>query len=223
MKTKKLYLSLVIILSILVLAIYHVYLKDTRESVQIAVVGPISGDGAKTWNLTIQAIKLYLDTINNKEKIDKKIVLKVFDDQNNPVLAKAKAIKIAEQNQAVAVIGHDYSSCSISGGEIYHKYGIPAISTSSTNVKVTENNPWYFRTTFNDNSQGRLLANYAKNVLGYNTVSIIHKDRTAGNYLAQVFRENAIELKMLVLKLIFYLITTLMNNILLELAFGIKI
>ena len=35
-----------------------------------------------------------------------------------------QALEIVKQNRAVAVIGHWYSSASMSGGEIYKKYHI---------------------------------------------------------------------------------------------------
>ncbi len=190
-KHRKLFWSIGLVLSVFLWIGYNQYFK-IQDAIHIAVVGPLSGEGALSWKLTLQAIQLYFDSINQKGGINgKTITLDAFDDQNDPIQAKAKALEIVEQNQAVAVIGHHYSSCSISGGEVYLKSGIPAVSTSSTNVKVTENNPWYFRTIFNDNLQGRFLAHYAQKVLGYQTVSIIHKDRTHGNYLAQVFKDTS--------------------------------
>jgi potassium-dependent mechanosensitive channel len=196
LQQRKLFWTIALILSILLWMGYKQYLKIS-ESIHIAVIGPLSGEGARSWQLSVQAIQLYFDKINQKGGINGKIItLDMFDDQNDPQQAKAKALEIVEQNQAVAVIGHHYSACSISGGEVYLKYGIPALSTHSTNVKVTENNPWYFRTIFDDNLQGRFLAHYAKKVLGYETVTIIHKDRTDGNYLAEVFKQTAHKLEM---------------------------
>jgi len=188
---RKLFWSIALVLSVFLWIGYNQYLK-IQDAIHIAVVGPLSGEGARSWQLTVQAIQLYFDSINQKGGINGKIItLDTFDDQNDPIQAKAKALKIVQQNQAVAVIGHHYSSCSISGGKVYLKSGIPAVSTRSTNVKVTENNPWYFRTIFDDNLQGSFLAHYAQKVLGYQTVSIIHKVRTDGNDLAQVFKDTS--------------------------------
>ncbi|HAI69448.1 MAG TPA: hypothetical protein DCM38_08440, partial [Gammaproteobacteria bacterium] len=145
-KHRKLFWSIGLVLSVFLWIGYNPYFK-IQDAIHIAVVGPLSGEGARSWKLTLQAIQLYFDSINQKGGINGKIItLDAFDDQNDPIQAKAKALEIVEQNEAVAVIGHHYSSCSISGGEVYLKSGIPAVSTSSTNVKVTENNPWYFRT-----------------------------------------------------------------------------
>ncbi len=100
--------------------------------------------------LMSQAIKLYFEEFNKQEKINgKRIELNIFDDQNgctgDKAKAKEEALKIVRDNRFVAVIGHWYSSCSITGGKIYKKYGIPAITPGSVKKEVTENNPWYFR------------------------------------------------------------------------------
>ncbi len=188
--SKKQLWAAAIILPVFIWASYSLFFKE--QSIHVAIVGPMSGDNAVAWKLTVQAAQLYFDTLNKKGGVNgKPIILDVFDDQNDPVNANARAVEIVEQDRAVAVIGHDYSSCSISGGKVYAKHRIPAVSTSSTNVKVTENNDWYFRTIFNDSLQGRFLAHYAKKVLGHQKVSVIYKGRTKGNYLAQVFEETS--------------------------------
>jgi len=166
-----------------------------HDPIHIAFVGPLTGNGAPEGNSLQQGVQLYVDMINEKGGIDgKKIVLDSFDDKNNADLAKAQAKKIVEQNQAIAVIGHYYSSASMSGGEEYKRAEIPAITPSSTNIDVTKNNDWYFRTVFNDKLQGRFLAHYLKKVLNQDEVTIIHEDLPYGSYLAQVFEETAKEL-----------------------------
>ncbi len=168
----------------------HNYFKPEKEPIHVAFAGPMSGEGAMAGKLMTQAIQLYLDTINKNGGVHgRKIIFDIFDDRNHTKEAKTKAIEIVRKNQAVAVIGHWYSSTSISAGEIYKKYGIPAITPGSTNINVTKNNPWYFRNIFNANASGQFLANYVKQVLQQNTVSIIHESDAYGAYLAQVFAE----------------------------------
>ena len=120
--------------------------RPDSEPIHIAMVGPLSGSGASVGKSFKQGIQLCLDTINEKGGINgRRIVLDEFDDANDSQKAKEMAQTIVEQNQAIAVIGHHFSSCSISAGEVYKTYGIPAITPASTNNKVTKGNPWYFR------------------------------------------------------------------------------
>lgn len=161
------------------------------DEIHIAFVGPLTGADADEGRALKQGVELYIKQLNEKDGgiNGKRIVLDVYDDQNKPDLAKKAAREIVQANKAVAVIGHYYSSCSIAAGEIYKQAGIPAITPGSTNVKVTEENEWYFRTIFNDDLQGRYIANYLKKVLKYNTVSVIHHDNTYGKDLAHVLEE----------------------------------
>ncbi|HHB92101.1 MAG TPA: mechanosensitive ion channel [Thioploca sp.] len=168
------------------------YLK--QKPIHIAFIGPMSGNGAAAGKLMTQAIQMQLDKVNAKGGINgQQILLSSFDDKNDKTQAKQQALAIVKQNKTVAVIGHWYSSASISGGEIYKKYKIPAITPGSTNVNVTLNNDWYFRTIFNAKSSGQFLANYVKKVFKQN-VTIIQEKAAYGAYLADVFAETTIQM-----------------------------
>ncbi|MEN8218848.1 MAG: ABC transporter substrate-binding protein [Pseudomonadota bacterium] len=196
MKTKYLKIFILSVVNAVILSIiawmgFKFFGKDDT-AIHIAFVGPMSGQSAKVGQSTAQAIQLYLDRINKQGGInDQKIVLDIFDDQNSKTQASKVAQEIAIQNSAIAVIGHNYSSCSINGGKVYKQYRIPAVSPASTNIKVTQNNDWYFRTVFNDNLQASFLANYAKHVLQQETVSIIYTDATYSSYLVKVFEKTS--------------------------------
>ncbi|OQW95276.1 MAG: hypothetical protein BWK79_03015, partial [Beggiatoa sp. IS2] len=169
--------------------------KTSRETIHIAVVGPMSGTNASEGNSFVRGAKLYIDEINESGGVNgKRLALDIFDDENDIGKASEKAQAIVDKNRAVAVIGHYYSSCSIAGGKIYKEQGIPAITPASTSMDVTLDNPWYFRTIFNDKLQGRFLAHYLKKVLKQDVISIIHEDLTYGAYLASVLEESAQQL-----------------------------
>ena len=182
----------------LIIFIWYDYNKfiSKQESIHIAMVGPISGSGAIKGRSVLKGINLYLDELNQNGGIDgKKVLLTIYDDQNDKNKAFEKAQEIAEQNKAIAIIGHWYSSCSINAGKIYKKHGIPAITPGATNIKVTDSE-WYFRALFNDRSQGKFLANYANKVLRHKTAAIIHEDLAYGSYLADIFEKTAKEIGM---------------------------
>jgi potassium-dependent mechanosensitive channel len=196
MKTKIFLLSAIILFAVLWFA-YHEYLREYGKAIHIAFAGPMSGEGATAGRLMTQAIELYFEKINERGGINgKKLILEKFDDQNNAEIAQQKALEIVQKNTAVAVIGHWYSSASISAGEIYKKYQIPAITPGSVNIKVTEGNEWYFRNIYNAKDSGQFLANYVKYVFKQDKVSIIREKAAYGSYLAEVFEEQALKLGM---------------------------
>jgi len=194
---KKIILSIILAISsfLILLSFYKTYSKKKLDPYCIAVAAPFSGEGKLIGKSIIQGISLYIEKINSEGGIDnRKIKLIKYDDNNDPKMAEKAAYDISKNDEILAVIGHWFSSCSINAGMIYKKNKICAITPGSTNIKVTRFNNWYFRTVFNDNLQGRFLANYAKKVLKQNFVNIIYENDPYGSYLAMTFEAKAKQL-----------------------------
>jgi len=163
--------------------------------IHIALIGPMTGKTAVNGKAYLEGANMAVFDVNKSGGIrDNKIILDVYDDKNEQEVAQQKAKEIVDYNRAVLVIGHNYSSCSSAGGEIYLKNQIPAITPTSTNPSVTINNPYYFRITFNDNLQGRSLANYAKKVLRCQGACIISESLAYGANLANIFEKTLKEM-----------------------------
>ena len=165
------------------------------QAFYLAVVGPLSGGQNIEKPEMFKGIQLYIDRVNQTGGVNgKPVKLIFFDDQGNTELARKKAVDIIEQNQALLVLGHFYSSTSIAGGEVYKKFKIPVITASATADSVTKDNPWYFRVIYNNHLQGTFLAYYAKNILNNHTVQIINHENVFGQSLAKHFEEEFIRL-----------------------------
>ncbi|MGD1919043.1 MAG: ABC transporter substrate-binding protein, partial [Pleurocapsa sp.] len=120
--------------------------------------------------------------------IDGKIVrLLVYDDRNDVNIATEKATEILDSTNALAVLGHLYSSTSIAAGKIYKAGGISAISATATADEVTQDNSWYFRVIFNNRLQASFIANYAEKILKHDRASIIYSDDSYGKTLKHSF------------------------------------
>lgn len=162
------------------------------EPITVAFSGPVSGSSAEDGLSGVRAIELVFDEVNAAGGIGgRPLLLRVYDDANDAALARDNAPTIAGDSDIVAVIGHNYSACSIAAGRIYAERGIPAITSASTNVAVTEGNDWYFRTIYNDLGQGQLIALYAREVLSARNVAVIHEDQTYGGFLGKVVASTA--------------------------------
>ena len=163
--------------------------------IRVAFAGPVSGPSAEDGLSAVRAIELVFDQANAEGGIDgRPLVLDVYDDGNDPERARANATTIADQRDTVAVVGHNYSTCSLAAGEVYAERGLPAIATAATHVDVTRGNPWYFRTIYNDRAQGRLVALYLREVLGAIRFGVVHEVQEYGAYLAKVMADAAPEL-----------------------------
>ncbi|MFB2894136.1 ABC transporter substrate-binding protein [Aerosakkonemataceae cyanobacterium BLCC-F50] len=193
--------KIIVFLSLLVLALtasigIAIFNSQNQEKITIAIAVPSTNVGEtiqRTGNSMFRGAQLYINQVNKAGGIQGKLLeLKRYDDQHKLEVAEEVAKKIV-QSKAIAIIGHSSSTISKAAGKIYQDSGIPAISGSATADTVTEGNDWYFRTIFADSYQGRFIAHYLKQVLGYSKICLIHSDDTYGLGLGQTieatFRE----------------------------------
>lgn len=70
---------------------------------------------------------------------------------------------------------------------------VPAIPPIATNPNVTRFNACYFRTVFDDDQHGRILAHHARSVLGQSHAAVVHVDATYGSTNARIFESAGFE------------------------------
>lgn len=161
---------------------------NEKNTIFLAVVGPMTGNDQENGKIMRQSTQLYVDQINRQGGIHgQPVKLLVYDDQNKPKLSKSIALEIATKTPALLVIGHQNSSTSLAASPLYQQYGLPAITGSATADEVTQRNDWYFRTIFTTSDQGALLANYINKILKYETACLIFDQDAFGTALATAF------------------------------------
>ncbi len=114
------------------------------------------------------------------------------DDQGKPEEAANAVQKLLNQDQVVSVIGEVASSRSLAAAPICQQAGVPMVSPSSTNPRVTEVGDYIFRMCFIDPFQGTVMAKFASTNLNLKRVAIlkdIKSDYSVGlaQYFAQAF------------------------------------
>jgi branched-chain amino acid transport system substrate-binding protein len=164
--------------------------------VKIGHVGPVSGaqahygkDNENGGRMAIEDLNAKGVTIGGKKV---KLELVAEDDAADPKQGTAAAQKLCDA-KVNGVVGHLNSGTTIPASSVYNQCGIPHITPSSTNPKLTQQG---FKTTFrllaNDNALGAGLALHAANNLKLKKVAIID-DRTAyGQGVAEVFKKTAL-------------------------------
>ncbi|MDX2469754.1 MAG: mechanosensitive ion channel [SAR324 cluster bacterium] len=156
-----------------------------------AVAGPMQGDKAAGQTF-MKAAQIFVDDFNlTSAESGLQITLHPFDDKNNSKEVKPIAESIANDPNIIGVIGHNFSSVSLAAGAVYKKAEIPAITPTSTNTEVTRDNPWSFRTVFDDAYQGKFIAQYAKSMLNKESVAVYYEDKPYGEFLGEKFLEQA--------------------------------
>ncbi|MEO6564595.1 MAG: branched-chain amino acid ABC transporter substrate-binding protein [Casimicrobiaceae bacterium] len=132
--------------------------------VKIGHAGPLTGGIAHLGKDNENGVRLALDEANGKgiklggKKV--KFELMAEDDQADPKLGPTIAQKFADAKVA-GVVGHLNSGVTIPASAVYNQAGIPVISGSATNPKLTEQGfKVVFRTVGRDDQQGPAVAQY---------------------------------------------------------------
>ena len=166
--------------------------QQQQETIKLALAVPLSEKNAAVGLSFKRGVDLYLDEVNDQGGIDgRRIELVLYDDKGSAEVAKKVAQQIVTDGKEVAVIGHSFSFCSIPASAVYEANEIPAITGQATNPKVTKGQSWYFRSIFNDDFQGRFIANYIKKVAKAKSISIIQEDLPYGTNLAAIIKNTA--------------------------------
>jgi branched-chain amino acid transport system substrate-binding protein len=156
--------------------------------VKIGHVGPMTGQIAHLGKDNENGARLAVEQANEaKIKLGGKDVRFVFvaeDDQADPKVGTTVAQKLVDAKVA-GVVGHLNSGTSIPASPIYNQAGIPVISGSATNPKLTEQGfKTQFRVVGRDDQQGPAIAGYLAANNKPKTVAVIDDATAYGEGLA---------------------------------------
>ena len=157
--------------------------------VKIGHVGPLTGSIAHLGKDNENGVRLAVDEANAKGvTIDgKKIKFELVaeDDQADPKVGTTVAQKLVDAKVS-GIVGHLNSGVTIPASAIYNQAGIPFISGSATNPKVTEQGfKVAFRTVGRDDQQGPAIASYLAAESKIKTVAIVDDATAYGKGLAE--------------------------------------
>jgi len=159
--------------------------------VKIGHVGPTSGAIAHLGKDNEMGARMAIDELNAKgvtiggKKV--KLELQAEDDAADPKQGTSVAQKLVD-SKVFGVIGHLNSGTSIPASKIYSDAGIPMISPSATNPKLTRNGyKGIYRVVADDVHLGGTLGRYAVKELKGKSIAVVD-DRTAyGQGVAEEF------------------------------------
>jgi branched-chain amino acid transport system substrate-binding protein len=166
--------------------------KGGAGDILVGEYSSLTGTTATFGQSTDNGIKMAFDEINKAGGVlGKKLAVAVEDDQSKPEEAATAATKLINQNHVVAMLGEVSSSRSLAAAPICQAAGVPMVSPSSTNPRVTQIGNFIFRVCFIDPFQGLVMAKFAANTLKVKKAAIlvdVRNDYSVG--LQTFFREN---------------------------------
>ncbi|HUB25378.1 MAG TPA: ABC transporter substrate-binding protein [Tepidisphaeraceae bacterium] len=152
-------------------------LSATIANAQIVIgeYGSMTGAQATFGISTDDGIQLAVKQRNAAGGINgQQIKLIAYDDQGNQQQVTAAVTRLIQEDHVVAVLGEVASTLSLAGGRICQDLGVPMISPSSTNAKVTAIGDMISRVCFIDSFQGYVAASFAKDKLGFTSAAILY-------------------------------------------------
>ena len=119
------------------------------NDILIGEFGSLTGNDATFGLSTNKGLRMAFDEINAKGGIKGKKIKLITEDNQGKNEETAKVVtRLITQEKVVALLGEVASSRSMIAAPIAQKNGIPMISPSSTNPKVTEEGDNIFRVCF---------------------------------------------------------------------------
>ncbi len=135
------------------------------QPLKIGVILARTGNAALDSKNGFEAAEYAVQIINSKGGILHRPVKLVELDNESTALGSRKAALEAVKKKVCGVVGAVWSSHSIAMAKVLQQHGIPMISPSSTSPDLTLTGSYIFRICFNDNFQGKVMANFALNSL----------------------------------------------------------
>ena len=152
--------------------------SNDSDTIKIGVNLELSGPVASYGTSEAAGIDLAVEEINAAGGIEgKQIEIVKVDNKSDNAEATSAAIRLADQEKVVAIIGAATSGATVAQAQIANDKQIPLISPSGTSPTVTVRedggvNEYVFRTSFIDPFQGTVAANFAANELNVKNVAI---------------------------------------------------
>lgn len=144
------------------------------DTILVGHYASLTGSEATFGQSTDRGIRLAIEDLNAAGGLNgKKFELITYDDKGESKEAGNAVTRLVTKDKVVAVLGEVASSLSLAGGAVCQEKGVPMISPSSTNLRVTEGRDMVFRVCFTDDQQAAALAKFTKENLKLTKAAIL--------------------------------------------------
>jgi branched-chain amino acid transport system substrate-binding protein len=152
--------------------------KPTEQVVNLGCIFPMTGGSATFGTSGKNGVTMAVEEFNTAggatlNGVKTTINMVIEDDTGSPEVGASAAQKLINQDKVIGIIGAIMSKVSLAVGPIAQAAGVPMISPTSTNEKVTLVGDYIFRACFIDPFQGTVMANYVWNTLKAKTAACL--------------------------------------------------
>jgi branched-chain amino acid transport system substrate-binding protein len=154
--------------------------EAAADEILIGHYASMTGSEATFGESTDRGIRLAIKEINAAGGLNgKKLKVITYDTKSDSREAGNSVTRFVTQDKVVALLGEVASSRSLAGGAVAQQYGVPMITPSSTNPRVTTGRDMVFRVCFIDPFQGYVVAKFARENLKATRVAVLYDQAQA--------------------------------------------
>jgi branched-chain amino acid transport system substrate-binding protein len=176
---------------LLLLATLHL---AADETIKIGEFASLTGKQASFGQTNHRGAVFAAEEINAAGGVlGRQLELVTEDTRSLPGEAATAVKKLLSRDRVVAVVGETGSSAALEAAPICQAAGVPMISATATNARVTEAGDYIFRACFIDPFQGTVLAKFAGETLKARRVALLVSTGNAYSVgLARYFKDRFI-------------------------------
>ncbi len=181
------------------------------ETIKVGVLYPLTGNNAVAGNESVACLKVAAEIINGSYDIDfpgaktegiqsmggAKIEIVTADTQASAEVSATEAERLITQENVVAIIGCDMSSCTKTASAVAEKYGVPFVNgESSSDLLIGRGLDYFFHVGPCDSTLVKSSFDYLDTIReaqGIETVAICGGDDEAGTLFVQLCETEANE------------------------------
>ncbi len=154
-----------------------------QPPVKLGLVVPMAGEAGRVGQSMRQAAEMAIT--HWTERLGRRVDLALGDDQFDPRQAVVVAEKLVQEG-VWGVVGHFYSSSSIPASAVYNQAGIPQVTATSTNPRLTRQGfDNVFRVSGRDDQHALSAAEFILSRLRPRRIAVVHDRTEYGRTLAE--------------------------------------
>ena len=169
--------------------------RDPNESAKIGVILQLTGADGDYGRRILNGIRCARVALERQPGASRLPELLVGDGRGIPDEIRLAARQMIAQGAAILIVG-DTSKEALAVKTLAREYAIPVITPNGSSDRITENNPYMFRTCFTDRQQARAAASYARHTRRLDRMAVMLNldenavySRDLGRQTAQAFAD----------------------------------
>jgi branched-chain amino acid transport system substrate-binding protein len=166
-----------------------------QDAIKVGEVASMTGKDAAFGQSSHKGTLLAIEELNaGGGLLGRPLDLVTEDNQCKQGESATAARKLISRDKVIALLGEVASSRSLEMAPLAQASGVPMISPSSTNPKVTAIGDYVFRVCFIDPFQGTVMAKFARDTLKLHRVAVLASVSSAYSVgLARYFKEGFVK------------------------------